>query len=64
MKIIKLLFFLPLFLTDVAYGVDGCEYDNVVAELRQNCTGINLELQNIKKYEDKNKYACDSPVQR
>lgn len=51
MKIIKLLFFLPLFLTDVAYGVDGCEYDNVVAKLRQNCTGINLELQNIKKYE-------------
>ena len=54
MKITSLLFFLPLFLSDVAYGLDTCEYDNVVGELRKNCTGINVELQEIKNYETAN----------
>ena len=51
MKIINVLFFLPLFLSNVAYGLDGCEYDYLANELRQNCAGINAELQEIKNYE-------------
>lgn len=54
MKIMNLLFFLPLFLSNVAYGLDTCEYDYIVSELRKNCTGINAELQEIKNYETAN----------
>ena len=54
MKIIGFLFFLSVFLTNVSYGYDTCEYEYVVNELRQNCTGINAELQGIKTYETVN----------
>lgn len=50
MKIIKILFFLPIFFTSISYASDVCEYDYVVNELRQNCTGINAELKEIKNY--------------
>lgn len=51
----KFLFFIvPLFFAHVAYGSDVCEYEYVVDDLRQNCTGINAELQEIKTYETAN----------
>ena len=33
-----------------AFGQNACEYDLVASELKQNCSGINNELQQIKKY--------------
>lgn len=50
MKFISFLFFTALFLTNASYGSDACEYEYVVNDLRQNCTGINAELQEIKTY--------------
>lgn len=50
MKIIKILFFLLLFIANVSYAADTCEYEYVANDLRQNCTGINLELQEAKAY--------------
>lgn len=47
----KMFFFLvPLFFANMAYGSDACEYEKVVNDLRQNCTGINSALQEIKTY--------------
>lgn len=54
MKITRILFFLPLFYANLAYGSDACEYDNIINDFRQNCVGINAELQEIKKYETAN----------
>jgi len=54
MKNINLFFIVPLILVRVAYGSDACEYEYVVNDLRQNCTGINTELQEIKTYETVN----------
>ena len=54
MKFISFLFFTALFLTNASYGSDACEYEYVVNDLRQNCTGINAELQAIKTYETVN----------
>lgn len=54
MKKINLFFIVPLFFAHVAYGSDVCEYEYVVNDLRQNCTGINAELQEIKTYETAN----------
>lgn len=34
-----------------AFGEEVCEYARIADELRQNCSGINAELQQIKKYE-------------
>jgi len=53
MNVVKVFLFLPLFFAKVALG-DGCEYAYVVNELRQNCTGINQELQKIKTKETVN----------
>ena len=39
-----------LFLSATAFGNGACEYESVVNELRQNCSGIRTELQQIKKY--------------
>ena len=50
MKVTKILFLLPVFFVNSSYSSDTCEYDYVVSELRQNCTGINAELQEIKTY--------------
>lgn len=49
MNVVKVLFILPLFFVKVAIGA-VCEYDYVVNELKQNCTGLNQELQKIKTY--------------
>lgn len=50
MKVAKILFLLPVFFINSSYGSDACEYGYVVSDLRQNCTGINAELQEIKTY--------------
>lgn len=42
------------FITTTAFCGDNCEYRQIIDELKQNCMGINSELQQIKKYETAN----------
>ena len=50
----KLYSFLFLFLTTAAFAENACEYEYISNELRKNCSGINMELQEIKKYSTAN----------
>lgn len=52
MKRICLLFY-GLFVLP-AFAGDGCEYEYLANVLREDCSGINAELQEIKKYETAN----------
>ena len=50
MKIFNILALLFAFTVTGAFGQDACQYEFIASELRQNCSGINAELQSIKKY--------------
>ena len=39
-----------ILITTGAFANDACEYAHITNELRQNCTGINTKLQQIKNY--------------
>jgi hypothetical protein len=41
---------LLLFPMNTAFADNVCEFEHIVGEIRQNCSGINMELQQIKKY--------------
>jgi len=45
---------LSVFTGAVAHADDICEYEYIVNELRQNCSGINAELKQIKTYSTAN----------
>lgn len=49
MKKIFLFIFL-FFETTCAFGQSACEYNYIASELKQNCSGIYFDLQEIKKY--------------
>ena len=42
-----LLLLLPI---NAAFATDACEFNSIISDIRQNCSGINMELQQIKKY--------------
>ena len=49
MRILNVGILLSVFISLEAFGQNACEYARIASDLRQNCAGINTELQNIKR---------------